>query len=326
MPRPASAGRSARRWPRRLRWRRDGWRRGSVAVQNAPAAPAHQRRAPGPRRRRDDLLVVRQRDQRCPDGDAAGEVLRPVDRIDDPADRAAPPSSSPKKPSSRSATRARNALDRAVGSVTGVRSGFDPPEIAAPNAGGSGRRSAVAVIGAALDLGAGRRGVDMGPSAIRYAGLDARIEELGRASSTWQRRRRAVPRRSPSGDERARYLDEILAPASRSPTASRRRRSAASCRSSSAATTRSRSGRSAVSRAQPGPGGVLWIDAHGDLNRPETSPTGNVHGMALAAAMGLAGPAFEDRRLAAARGRPEPGRPGRRPLARRRGASAAAVS
>src|SRR5207247_10026586 len=42
-----------------------------------------------------------------------------------------------------------------------------------------------------------------------------------------------------------------------------------------------------------GPGGVLWIDAHGDLNRPETSPTGNVHGMPLAAALGLAGPEFE---------------------------------
>ena len=42
-----------------------------------------------------------------------------------------------------------------------------------------------------------------------------------------------------------------------------------------------------------GTGGVLWIDAHGDLNRPETSPTGNVHGMPLAAALGVAGAAFE---------------------------------
>jgi len=42
------------------------------------------------------------------------------------------------------------------------------------------------------------------------------------------------------------------------------------------------------------PGGVLWVDAHGDLNRPETSPSGNVHGMVLAAAMGLGGPAFEN--------------------------------
>src|SRR4029078_6543392 len=42
-----------------------------------------------------------------------------------------------------------------------------------------------------------------------------------------------------------------------------------------------------------GPGGVLWLDAHGDLNRPGTSPTGNVHGMPLAAALGLAGPDFD---------------------------------
>jgi arginase len=42
-----------------------------------------------------------------------------------------------------------------------------------------------------------------------------------------------------------------------------------------------------------GPGGVLWLDAHGDLNRPETSPSGNVHGMPLAAALGLAGPEFD---------------------------------
>ncbi len=66
-----------------------------------------------------------------------------------------------------------------------------------------------------------------------------------------------------------------------------------------------------------GPGGVLWVDAHGDLNRPETSPSGNVHGMVLAAAMGLAGPAFEGSSLADPVGRPEPCRARRRPLARR---------
>src|SRR4029077_13477715 len=41
-----------------------------------------------------------------------------------------------------------------------------------------------------------------------------------------------------------------------------------------------------------GPGGAIWIDAHGDLNSPESSPTGNVHGMVLAAALGLAGERF----------------------------------
>src|SRR5204863_6648427 len=60
--------------------------------------------------------------------------------------------------------------------------------------------------------------------------------------------------------------------------------------------------------AAHGPGGVVWVDAHGDLNTPETSPSGNVHGMVLAAALGLGGdsfaydewtlPAIEPRRLA----------------------------
>ena len=57
-------------------------------------------------------------------------------------------------------------------------------------------------------------------------------------------------------------------------------------------TTRSRSGRLRA-YDNDGPGGVLWVDAHGDLNTPETSITGNVHGMVLAAALGLGGDAFE---------------------------------
>ena len=48
--------------------------------------------------------------------------------------------------------------------------------------------------------------------------------------------------------------------------------------------------------ARSGPGGVLWIDAHGDLNRPQTTPSGNVHGMPLAAALGLAGAEVRERR------------------------------
>ena len=63
-------------------------------------------------------------------------------------------------------------------------------------------------------------------------------------------------------------------------------------RSSSEAITRSRSARSEVLHLLHGPGGVLWIDAHSDINTPETSPSGNVHGMALGAALGLGGDAF----------------------------------
>src|SRR5919204_5137834 len=67
----------------------------------------------------------------------------------------------------------------------------------------------VAVIGAALDLGAGRRGVDMGPSAIRYAGLEARIEGLGLRCEDWGNVTTAVAEASAVGDERVRFLGQI---------------------------------------------------------------------------------------------------------------------
>ena len=69
----------------------------------------------------------------------------------------------------------------------------------------------VAVIGAGLDLGAGRRGVDMGPSAIRYAGLDERITELGRRCEDWGDVVTAVAEATAVGDEHMRYLAEIKA-------------------------------------------------------------------------------------------------------------------
>src|SRR4029079_15104668 len=67
----------------------------------------------------------------------------------------------------------------------------------------------VAAIGAALDLGQGRRGVDMGPSAIRYAGLAARIEELGLEYVDWGNVETAVAEASDVGDEHARFLPQI---------------------------------------------------------------------------------------------------------------------
>jgi arginase len=153
----------------------------------------------------------------------------------------------------------------------------------------------VAVIGAALDLGAGRRGVDMGPSAIRYAGLDARIAELGREIVDWGNVETAVPEAVQPGDERARFLDEIKRACSR--VASLVERAVAGGYlplvlggdHSVALGTLAGLARAAGSR-----GGVIWLDAHADLNRPETSPSGNVHGMALAASLGIGGPQFED--------------------------------
>jgi arginase len=151
----------------------------------------------------------------------------------------------------------------------------------------------VAVIGAGLDLGAGRRGVDMGPSAIRYAGLDERIAELGRLVEDWGDVETAVAEATEVVDERTRYLPQIKATCERIAALVARASEAdylplvlGGDHSVALGTL------GGMARAH-GPGGVLWLDAHGDLNRPETSPTGNVHGMPLAAALGVAGPEFE---------------------------------
>jgi arginase len=150
----------------------------------------------------------------------------------------------------------------------------------------------VAVIGAALDLGAGRRGVDMGPSAIRYAGLAERIETLGREVVDHGNVPAAIAEATDMGDDRARFLPQIKATCERiAETVQRTLR--AGCFPLVLGGDHSVAlGSLWALAAEHGPGGVLWIDAHGDLNSPETSPTGNVHGMVLAAALGLAGPAF----------------------------------
>ncbi len=134
----------------------------------------------------------------------------------------------------------------------------------------------------------------MGPSAIRYAGLDSRIAELGLELADLGNVETAVAEATSVGDEHARFLPQIKA----------------TCRRIAelvSSTTQDGSvpvvlggdhsvalGTLAGLREAHGPGGTIWIDAHGDLNSPETSPSGNVHGMVLAAALGLAGPRFSD--------------------------------
>jgi arginase len=152
----------------------------------------------------------------------------------------------------------------------------------------------VAVIGAALDLGAGRRGVDMGPSAIRYAGLDARIAALGREVEDWGNVKTAVAEAASAGSEQARFLSEIkdacgqVAGLVERAVTDRRLPLVLGGDHSIAIGTLG-----GLARASGESGGVLWLDAHGDLNRPATSPSGNVHGMALAASLGIGGPEFE---------------------------------
>ncbi|MDF2748898.1 MAG: arginase [Gaiellaceae bacterium] len=150
----------------------------------------------------------------------------------------------------------------------------------------------VAIIGAALDLGAGRRGVDMGPSAIRYAGLEERLRSFGWECLDRGNVETAVQEATAEHDPSARYLPEIEAACGRV------------ARLVTQAVGESHfplvlGGDHSVAMGTlggmarvNGPGGVLWIDAHGDLNTPADSPSGNVHGMSLAAALGEAGALF----------------------------------
>jgi arginase len=153
-------------------------------------------------------------------------------------------------------------------------------------------RRKVAVIGATLDLGAGRRGVDMGPSAIRYAGLAARLAGLGYEYVDLGNVETAVAEATDAGDEHARFLPQIKETSERVAQlvwrAARDGFFPVVLGGDHSVSLGTLSGL----REAHGPGGTIWIDAHGDLNSPETSPSGNVHGMVLAAALGLAGDRF----------------------------------
>jgi arginase len=155
-------------------------------------------------------------------------------------------------------------------------------------------RRKVAVIGANLDLGAGRRGVDMGPSAIRYAGLASRLEELGHEYADLGNVETAVPEATEAGDEHARFLSQIKETSQRIAGLVSHAARAGFVPVVLGGDHSVALGTLAGLRDVHGPGGAIWIDAHGDLNSPETSPSGNVHGMVLAAALGLAGDRFLD--------------------------------
>ena len=131
----------------------------------------------------------------------------------------------------------------------------------------------VAVIGAPLDLGAGRRGVDMGPSAIRYAGLSERIQSLGRECVDWGDVRVAVPEATEEGDPRARYLQQIKASCERVSALVQDARAAGFIPLVLGGDHSIAMGTLGGMAKARGPGAALWIDAHGDLNRPSTSPT-----------------------------------------------------
>ncbi len=148
----------------------------------------------------------------------------------------------------------------------------------------------VHVLGVPMDLGSGRRGVDMGPSAIRIAGVEARLRELGHEVVDEGDIAIKNMEELKVGDVRARYLGEIA------------RAATVACRKIDRILTKGHfplvlggdhsiavgtvSGIASVCRRQGKKLGLLWVDAHGDINTPESSPSGNIHGMPVAALLG----------------------------------------
>ena len=127
----------------------------------------------------------------------------------------------------------------------------------------------------------------MGPSAIRYAGLAERLTEIGLHVSDRGNVVAPEPEALALHDQRARYLPEILdacAALAALVEESVREGSRPLVLGGDHAIAMGTLAGLAAAGGQPG--GVIWIDAHGDLNTPETSPSGNVHGMPLAAALG----------------------------------------
>jgi len=149
-------------------------------------------------------------------------------------------------------------------------------------------KTPIAVIGCALDLGSGRRGVDMGPSAIRYGGLHDALTALGHPLDDRGNVIAPTLERLSQGDPSARYwdairdicgqlADEVAAAVGRGqfPLV------LGGDHSISIGTL------GGLARAHGATGGVIWVDAHADINTPASSPSGNVHGMPLAVALGL---------------------------------------
>src|SRR2546426_4017717 len=152
----------------------------------------------------------------------------------------------------------------------------------------------IRVIGIPLDLGQSRRGVDMGPSAVRVAGLEARLEALGHVVEDAGNVAVAIAEQKKEGDPHAKYLKEIAATCTKHAELGLKTLESGKVpmvlggdHSVAAGTV---AGVAEFYRRQNQKIGLIWIDAHADINTPEISPSGNVHGMPLAATMGL-GPA-----------------------------------
>ncbi|NOT27001.1 MAG: arginase [Acidobacteria bacterium] len=149
----------------------------------------------------------------------------------------------------------------------------------------------VHLIGVPLDLGAGRRGVDMGPSACRIAGIAPRIAQLGRAVIDTGDIATPIPETQEAVDPKKKYVREIAQVCERLYATAVRSLEAGALPLVLGGDHSLAAGSVAASahwvrRSSAQPLGLIWVDAHGDMNTPESTTSGNVHGMPLAALLG----------------------------------------
>ena len=148
----------------------------------------------------------------------------------------------------------------------------------------------IAFLGVPMDLGGGRRGVDMGPSAVRIADLGPAVAALGYEFEDWGNVPVRTPEDSEAVDPKARFLDEIADCCSclrdkilqvleqeKFPLVVGGDHSIACGTLAGLSTHHHRRGEKV---------GLIWFDAHGDMNTPETTESGNIHGMPLASILG----------------------------------------
>jgi arginase len=154
----------------------------------------------------------------------------------------------------------------------------------------------VSLIGVPLDLGAGRRGVDMGPSALRVAGVDAKLAALGCEVADLGDLPVKIPETQGPGDPRLKYLKEIVEVCARL-----RDRVGEALGEGTipvvlggdhSVAMGTIAGLARHCHARREKVGLVWFDAHADANTAETSPSGNIHGMPLAAVLGLGAPSL----------------------------------
>jgi arginase len=154
----------------------------------------------------------------------------------------------------------------------------------------------VAMLGVPMDLGGGRRGVDMGPSALRIADLGPAVRALGVSFEDHGNVEVREPESMPPEDERARFLPEISECCGRLRTRVEglleQNKLPLVVGGDHSIACGTIAGISSYYHQRGERIGLIWFDAHGDMNTPETTESGNIHGMPLAACLGHGSPAL----------------------------------